>query len=559
MSDPAASESTLNLISQASEILAAHGVYALTVIFIFYQQRRAYVALSGASPEDHPYFRKVYTSVVAATYVLMALSTGIWFYANFMYSQHSYIKGTIMGLSEQRTPPLSKADKPEIIQAIASAGDDELYTAEKASVMAADGTSDLSWVLFPKSKITSLAFRFEHHYETFQAVSPNADPLGSLPPHKAETIRGLFGLDLSSIHYSPGQSIQLMYEPDPKDGISRIGHLYLLVGSQKLPLSWQTSNADEAQNATPASPLHSKLLSYLSPWSVFAATLGNEAHFGQNGEYDPEFGSILRERLGGSSLTAQLDTIQFLVDQGARSFKFISDSLADTLAGRFDEGLLKHNLESTVERLESNGVHAPPQISLQLAMVSYKNQDYKIAARYFDRAGDAPLSPGELLFYRSYARYEAEEYQLSAKDLRKFLAASHKKEFEAPAHASLGNCFWKLNRVDDAIAQYTRAIQSDRTYALAYNNLAYMYAERGQNLEQALDLVNTALRLNNNGPHGLAEDKDTKAWILFKLGRASEALPLIQEASSELQDDRLVQSHFREIQRAATAQAKQAK
>ena len=117
MTDATTSDGALNLISQATELLAAHGVYALTAIFIFYQQRRAYVALNRASPEDHPYFRKIYTSVVAATYVLMALSTGIWFYANFVYQQHSFIKGTIMGLSEQRTPPLSRVDKPEIIQA----------------------------------------------------------------------------------------------------------------------------------------------------------------------------------------------------------------------------------------------------------------------------------------------------------------------------------------------------------------------------------------------------------------------------------------------------------
>lgn len=555
MTDPATSESTLSLISQASEILAAHGVYALTVIFIFYQQRRAYLALNSASSEDHPYFRKIYTSVVAATYVLMALSTGIWFYANFMYSQHSYIKGTIMGLSEQRTPPLSKADKPEIIQAIASASDDELYTAEKASVIAADGTRDLSWVLFPKSKITSLAFRFEHHYETFQAVSPNADPSGSLPPHKAETIRGLFGLDLSSIHYSQGNSIQLMYEPDPEDGLSKIGHLYLLVGSQKVPLSWQLNSA-ETQNATPAPPLSSKLSLQFSPWSVFAGTLGEKEYFGQNGEYDPQFGRTLRERLGGPSLTSQLDAIQFLVDQGARSFKFISDSLADTQAGRFDEGLLKHNLAAIVEKLDSRGVHAPQQVSLQLAMVSYKNQDYKIAARYFDRAGDPPIHESEMLFYRGYAHFQAEEYQRSAEDMREFLKGSHKKEFDAAARLNLGNALWKLNRIDEAIDQYNRTIQLNRNYAAAYNNLAFMYAERGQNLERALELVNTALRLDAKDNQDLAEDKDTKGWVLFKSGKVNEALPLIQEAAAKLPDDPLVQSHLRDVQRVATAQVK---
>lgn len=554
MTDPATSDSAMNLISQLTELLAAHGVYALTVIFIFYQQKRALVALNSASSEDHPYFRKVYTSVVAATYVLMALSTGIWFYANFVYQQHSFIKGTIMGLSEQRTPPLSKTDKPEVIQAIAPAGDDELYTAEKASVIAADGTRDLSWVLFPKSKISSLAFRFEHHYEMFQAVAAGADPLGSLPPHKAETIRGLFGVDLGSIHYSPGSSIQLMYEPDPKDGISKIGNLYLLVGSKRVPLSFQTTSAESQGTKAPPS-MSSKLLLYFSPWRVYADRVGGKPYFGANGEYDPEFGKILKERLGGPSLSAQLEALQFLVDQGSRSFKFIADSLAANSAGRFDEGILKHNLASAVEKLESQGVHAPPQLSLELAMASYQNQDYKVAARYFDRAGDGPIR-GETLFYRAYARYQAEEYQGSADDTRKFLQGAHKREFDAPGHVNLGNALWKLKRIDEAIAQYSRAIQADHNYASAYNNLAYMYAERGENLERALDLVNTALRLDAADLQSLAEDKDTKGWILFKSGKANEALPLIQEAASQLQNDPLVQSHLQEVQRAASPKGK---
>jgi tetratricopeptide (TPR) repeat protein len=555
MTDATTSDSALNLISQATELLAAHGVYALTAIFIFYQQRRAYVALNSASPEDHPYFRKIYTSVVAATYVLMALSTGIWFYANFVYQQHSFIKGTIMGLSEQRTPPLSKADKPEIIQAIAPAGDDELYTAEKASVIAADGTRDLSWVLFPKSKISSLAFRFEHHYEMFQAVAANADPLGSLPPHKAETIRGLFGVDLRSIQYSAGSSIQLIYEPDPSDGISKIGNLYLLVGSKKVPLSFQMASA-EAQTAKEPPPLSSKLLLYFSPWRVYADRLGGKAYFGANGEYDSEFAKILKERLGGPSLTAQLEALQFLVGQGSRSFKFIADSLADNASGRFDEGILKHNLASAVEKLESQGVHAPPQLTLELAMASYQNQDYKAAAHYFDRAGDGPIRETETLFYRGFARYQADEYQRSADDLREFLHRTHKREFEAPAHVNLGNAFWKLNRINEAIVQYNKAIQADHNYAPAYNNLAYMLADRGENLERALDLVNTALRLDADNQQSLSEDKDTKGWILFKSGRANEALPLIQEAASQLQNDRLVQSHLLEVQRAASPRGK---
>jgi len=346
-----------------------------------------------------------------------------------------------------------------------------------------------------------------------------------------------------------------MYEPDPRDGISKIGNLYLLLGSKKVPLSFQTTSA-EAQSAKEPPSLSSKLLLYFSPWRVYADRLGGKPYFGANGEYDPEFGKILKERLGGPSLTAQLETLQFLVDQGSRSFKFIADSLVDKSSGRFDEGLLKHNLASAVEKLESQAVHAPPQLSLELAMASYQNQDYKGAAHYFDRAGDGPIRETETLFYRGFARFQAEEYQRSADDLREFLHGTHKREFEAPAHVNLGNALWKLSRINEAIVQYNRAIQADHNYAPAYNNLAYMFAERGENLERALDLVNTALRLDADNQQDLSEDKDTKGWILFKSGKANEALPLIQEAASQIQNDPLVQSHLQVVQRAASPKGK---
>ena len=79
---------------------------------------------------------------------------------------------------------------------------------------------------------------------------------------------------------------------------------------------------------------------------------------------------------------------------------------------------------------------------------------------------------------------------------------------------------------------------------------------RARHLERALDLVNTALRLDADNQQDLSEDKDTKGWILFKSGKANEALPLIQEAASQIQNDPLVQSHLQVVQRAASPKGK---
>ena len=74
---------TTEVMSQMTTVLAAHGVYALTILFIFYQQRRTYNDYKNASEANRPVLQNVYKSSVAATYILAALSTAAWGYSTF--------------------------------------------------------------------------------------------------------------------------------------------------------------------------------------------------------------------------------------------------------------------------------------------------------------------------------------------------------------------------------------------------------------------------------------------------------------------------------------------
>jgi hypothetical protein len=86
--------SAVELLRVLTLLIAAHGVYALSAIFIFYQQRRSVTDLAKATdPTDRRLFRRVYVSVVAATYVLVLLTTGVWIYGNFVHRPVSIVKG----------------------------------------------------------------------------------------------------------------------------------------------------------------------------------------------------------------------------------------------------------------------------------------------------------------------------------------------------------------------------------------------------------------------------------------------------------------------------------
>ena len=64
--------------------------------------------------------------------------------------------------------------------------------------------------------------------------------------------------------------------------------------------------------------------------------------------------------------------------------------------------------------------------------------------------------------------------------------------------------------------------------AEAKNNLAYLYADSGENLDRALDLAQEAKALLPNNP----SVADTLGWVLFKRGVHSAAISYLKEAEA---------------------------
>lgn len=80
-------------------------------------------------------------------------------------------------------------------------------------------------------------------------------------------------------------------------------------------------------------------------------------------------------------------------------------------------------------------------------------------------------------------------------------------------------------------------------YVDAMNYLAYMWAERGLELEQSLELINKALELRPNNPAFI----DTRGWIYFMQGRYIEARDEIERAIALLPDDPTLTDHLGDI------------
>lgn len=104
----------------------------------------------------------------------------------------------------------------------------------------------------------------------------------------------------------------------------------------------------------------------------------------------------------------------------------------------------------------------------------------------------------------------------------------------------LGSCSERIKEFDQAESYFTKAIDAQPDFADAHNYLAYMNAERGVKLEEALDHVGVALAVEPENSAYL----DTRGWIYYRMGRYQEALEDITLAVEKLPDDPTITDHL---------------
>jgi len=73
---------------------------------------------------------------------------------------------------------------------------------------------------------------------------------------------------------------------------------------------------------------------------------------------------------------------------------------------------------------------------------------------------------------------------------------------------------------------FRKCLDEKPDFAEALNYLGYMWAERGENLDEARELIERAVELEPENEAFL----DSMAWVLFKLGLPAEALPWMRKS-----------------------------
>jgi tetratricopeptide (TPR) repeat protein len=134
--------------------------------------------------------------------------------------------------------------------------------------------------------------------------------------------------------------------------------------------------------------------------------------------------------------------------------------------------------------------------------------------------------------YAKSGRLEAAEQQFA-----NLADKGVEKEYGMVLAAVLAHSRGKL---DVAKQRYEKALATNPQSAVAANNLAWIYAEEGGNLDVALNLAQTAKRAEPDNPNFV----DTLGFVLLKKGLAAAAISEFQAAVNKSPKNATMQLHL---------------
>ena len=174
-----------------------------------------------------------------------------------------------------------------------------------------------------------------------------------------------------------------------------------------------------------------------------------------------------------------------------------------------------------------------------------------------DRAADAlAVLEKRLARFKSVFRAEFISAMASARlekaddAERHFLAAEERARAEQPHlldhrfYFQFGATMERLGKIEIATRQLLLALEKKPDFDEALNHLGYMWADRGENLERAHEMIRKAVEAEPENAAYL----DSLGWVLFKLNRPAEALPWLEKSLKLLEKpDATILEHLGDV------------
>jgi tetratricopeptide (TPR) repeat protein len=150
-------------------------------------------------------------------------------------------------------------------------------------------------------------------------------------------------------------------------------------------------------------------------------------------------------------------------------------------------------------------------------------------------------------FYRGVALAAMERFSEAVTKLTsaELIAKQYEPDkLNAQFYFQLGSASERAKDIEQAVKHFRHALELDPDFAEALNYLGYMWAERGENLNEARTMIERALKEEPKNAAFL----DSMAWVLYKQKKASEALPYMKKAIELTKEpDATLQDHLGDI------------
>ncbi len=186
------------------------------------------------------------------------------------------------------------------------------------------------------------------------------------------------------------------------------------------------------------------------------------------------------------------------------------------------------------------GMNAPAAQRRASALLAFERDDIETAVEVLDEfAESSPSHAVDMLIAKAQLYASTKKYEQALELYDRGVEFRPEQESTALSRAEL---LLRMDRLDDAIDAYSAAARKWPDSALSLNALGYTLADRTERYAEAEVLIRKALELDPDSPAII----DSMGWVLFKLGRHTEALKELQRAYAGF-DDPEVAAHIVEV------------